>query len=1027
MRDVESMGHADREYVLRALRGDQAAYAALVDAYQGMVFAIALNITGNYADSEDVVQEAFLRAYHKLRTLSDPSKFASWLYTVAKRVALQVLKERRNIETVAPEQETAKEEVASDAESPAEAYARKELGTILWNEVADLPPKTREAILLYYAEGFSVKRAAEFLGISEAAFKMRLSFGREKLREPLMEKIEGELRSHQPSDRTRNAIIAALPASGVPPVGLLKLAVSKAGSIVAAVSAKHLATIGAAIAVCSIGTLFLVARPPKPSPPQQPTSTSAVQKKGADVRTEKPRNERAFSPKQWVIMGRVYDAGTGEAIQGVQMSAVKTGTEKRCDTLTDVHGEYRFEGVDNGLFTVYCVQTEEYIRPIPDRLSLSVKPGQLLGDADFPLTKGLRVSGKAVDEKGAPVGGARVQSRDAPTTYSSTDGTFLMTGVHPTIALYLSAEKDDMRSDQVGPFGFQQGMLENVVITLCRLGRISGRVVDHAGRPVQHAVVVPKPRSYLTNWGWRTDADGTFTTEPGLLPGSYSLGVSLPGETSYQDLVQVELKSGESIENIVLEVDARKRLSDLQITGRVTDHKGNPLPNAQVSARDSLDSPRYDATSDAHGFYKMSGLLETDYDITATLPSFSTAIIRQVPAGTTNADFCLLPLGEVVGHVVRADTGDPVTDFEVECHDYPRRHDPVRVHDEQGLFRLKDLDVIRASEREPQRVTVRAQGFAPAEQRIQWEPPENAVARVTFSLEPGGQIHGTVTDSSGLPVGAAQIFLGDIPPYNVGGRGEHEMVAQSRPDGTFSIESLPACRHTIFACHPQYPVIGTAVETLSGQVTTVQLVFPQGGIVRGRVTFAGQPLGKVEVTVSNLEGSGSHELRHSPTGFTEQTGVYEIPNVLPGECVVSAAVMRQYHEGLPDAYGAISMSDAKRVTVRLGAATVADFAFPKGTAEIEGVVTRDGHPVYRASVYMGENRAWRDGQVRYEADTDQNGYYHLKGLPACIMTLKVILHYPYSGQQPLEGPTVQTREGEVTRCDIELAKSQEAH
>jgi len=56
------MTERDAEQVRRARAGDRAAYGALVDAYQGMVFATALNITGNYSDAEDVVQDAFLRA-----------------------------------------------------------------------------------------------------------------------------------------------------------------------------------------------------------------------------------------------------------------------------------------------------------------------------------------------------------------------------------------------------------------------------------------------------------------------------------------------------------------------------------------------------------------------------------------------------------------------------------------------------------------------------------------------------------------------------------------------------------------------------------------------------------------------------------------------------------------------------------------------------------------------------------------------------------------------------------------------------
>ena len=66
----------DRDNVLSALQGDTEAYGRLVDAYQGMVFAVALSVTGNYSDSQDIVQETFLHAYRKLRTLSDPAKFS---------------------------------------------------------------------------------------------------------------------------------------------------------------------------------------------------------------------------------------------------------------------------------------------------------------------------------------------------------------------------------------------------------------------------------------------------------------------------------------------------------------------------------------------------------------------------------------------------------------------------------------------------------------------------------------------------------------------------------------------------------------------------------------------------------------------------------------------------------------------------------------------------------------------------------------------------------------------------------------
>jgi len=199
-----------RDFVQKAALGDKDAYSALIDAYQGMVFAVALNITRDYTESEDIVQEAFLCAWENLSSLSDPLKFGSWLYTLTKRLALKFLQKKGRI-TASLDENLDIEQIEDYAESPADSAAQKEINALLWQQVNILPAKIREAILLYYMEEFSTARAAEFLGIEEAAFRMRLKLGREKLRSSLMEKIEGELRRRQPREKTRNAILAALP------------------------------------------------------------------------------------------------------------------------------------------------------------------------------------------------------------------------------------------------------------------------------------------------------------------------------------------------------------------------------------------------------------------------------------------------------------------------------------------------------------------------------------------------------------------------------------------------------------------------------------------------------------------------------------------------------------------------------------------------------------------------------------------------------------------------------------------------
>ena len=177
------------------------------------MFAAVLNITRNYCDTEDIVQETFLRAYLRLHTLSHPSKFPCWIYGIARKVAAEFLRAKHRSVTLVSSETF--EEAPSQATTPAESCMRREMSDMLWAEVADLPPKAREAILLFYMEGFSIQKAAAFLGIRESAMKVRLHSARKKLREGLAAKIEDELRHRQPPERLRGAIMASLSATGL--------------------------------------------------------------------------------------------------------------------------------------------------------------------------------------------------------------------------------------------------------------------------------------------------------------------------------------------------------------------------------------------------------------------------------------------------------------------------------------------------------------------------------------------------------------------------------------------------------------------------------------------------------------------------------------------------------------------------------------------------------------------------------------------------------------------------------------------
>src|SRR6201996_3213552 len=96
------MGRMDRndQATIRAvLSGDKDAYGALVAHYSHAVFRVAYRITGNEADAEEVVQDAFLRGYRKLEHFESRSNFGTWIYRIAVRCAINKISGQRGDES----------------------------------------------------------------------------------------------------------------------------------------------------------------------------------------------------------------------------------------------------------------------------------------------------------------------------------------------------------------------------------------------------------------------------------------------------------------------------------------------------------------------------------------------------------------------------------------------------------------------------------------------------------------------------------------------------------------------------------------------------------------------------------------------------------------------------------------------------------------------------------------------------------------------------------------------------------------
>ena len=173
----------DETLVLLTLSGEQKAYEVLVTRYQNSVIASANSVVRNQFMAEDSAQDAFVTAWMKLNTLSEPSKFGSWVCRIAKNCALSTVRRYRGI--VPLDQLENYEIMNTESISPEEEYVVKEEKGEVRNSLERLPQKVKKIIQLYYFEGLSVFEIAKQMSISEGPVKWQLNDGRKRMRKEL--------------------------------------------------------------------------------------------------------------------------------------------------------------------------------------------------------------------------------------------------------------------------------------------------------------------------------------------------------------------------------------------------------------------------------------------------------------------------------------------------------------------------------------------------------------------------------------------------------------------------------------------------------------------------------------------------------------------------------------------------------------------------------------------------------------------------------------------------------------------------
>jgi RNA polymerase sigma-70 factor (ECF subfamily) len=167
----------DQADVEKVLAGDVSAFEGIVRRWQGPLVSLAYRYFRDRGRAEEMAQEAFLRAYRKLDRWRRDAPFSSWIFTVAANLYRSELR-RIPLPTV-PLDDVLE---PRDPRPQDGGLALEDRDRAVRNAVAALPPKYRDAVLLFYFHEMDVAAAARNLGLSEGTLKSRLFRGREMLR-----------------------------------------------------------------------------------------------------------------------------------------------------------------------------------------------------------------------------------------------------------------------------------------------------------------------------------------------------------------------------------------------------------------------------------------------------------------------------------------------------------------------------------------------------------------------------------------------------------------------------------------------------------------------------------------------------------------------------------------------------------------------------------------------------------------------------------------------------------------------------
>jgi RNA polymerase sigma-70 factor (ECF subfamily) len=187
-------GQPEDQIISRILKGDQSAFAQLVERYQNYVFTLVLRFTENREDAEEIAQDVFVKAYRSLADFRGDSKFSTWLFTITRTTCLSFLRKKKPDTLSLDNERTGIQVENRESGFNANMVEQKSKHAMLNQAISMLSPDDAQVLNLFYKGDQTLEEIGKIMRLDPNTVKVKLHRARQRLKDKMEKHFSHEVR-----------------------------------------------------------------------------------------------------------------------------------------------------------------------------------------------------------------------------------------------------------------------------------------------------------------------------------------------------------------------------------------------------------------------------------------------------------------------------------------------------------------------------------------------------------------------------------------------------------------------------------------------------------------------------------------------------------------------------------------------------------------------------------------------------------------------------------------------------------------